>query len=79
MNPVERLWVTPRHHKLFAWHVSPESAPKALILLVHGYGEHSKRYLHWADRFVGNGYAFLAWDHIGHGHSDGQRGHIHNY
>ncbi len=79
MNPVERLWVTPRHHKLFAWHVSPESVPKALILLVHGYGEHSKRYLHWADRFVSNGYAFLAWDHIGHGHSDGQRGHIHNY
>ncbi|RPH30637.1 MAG: alpha/beta hydrolase [Bacteroidales bacterium] len=79
MNPVERLWVTPRHHKLFAWHVFPESTPKALILLVHGHGEHSKRYLHWADRFVSNGYAFLTWDHIGHGHSDGQRGHIHHY
>lgn len=79
MNPVERLWVTPRHHKLFAWYIAPESTPKALILLVHGHGEHSKRYQHWADRFVSNGYAFLTWDHIGHGHSDGQRGHIHHY
>lgn len=79
MNPVERLWVTPRHHKLFAWYVSPESTPKALILLVHGHGEHSKRYQHWADRFVSNGYAFLTWDHIGHGLSDGRRGHIHHY
>ncbi|MHC1703779.1 MAG: lysophospholipase [Tenuifilaceae bacterium] len=79
MKPVELLWVTPRHHKLFAWHVSPETKPKALILLVHGHGEHSKRYLHWAERFVDQGYAFLAWDHIGHGHSDGQRGHIHHY
>lgn len=79
MNPVERLWVTPRHHKLFAWYASPESTPKALILLVHGHGEHSKRYLHWADKFVSNGFAFITWDHIGHGHSDGQRGHIHHY
>lgn len=79
MEPVDLLWVTPRHHKLFAWHVSPETTPKALILLVHGHGEHSKRYLNWAEKFVTNGYAFLSWDHFGHGHSDGQRGHIHHF
>jgi acylglycerol lipase len=79
MNPVERLWVTPRNHKLFAWYISPESTPKALILLVHGHGEHSKRYQSWAEKFVNNGYTFIAWDHIGHGLSDGQRGHIHHY
>lgn len=79
MNPVELMWVTPRKHKLFVWHVAPESTPKALILFVHGHGEHSKRYIHWAERFVNKGYAFLTWDHIGHGLSDGQRGHIHHY
>ncbi len=79
MTPIELLWVTPRNHKLFVWHVSPETTPKALILLVHGHGEHSKRYLHWAEMFVNKGYAFLTWDHIGHGFSDGQRGHIHHY
>jgi len=79
MEPVERLWVTPRHHKLFAWYISPETTPRALILLVHGHGEHSKRYLHWAEKFVNSGYAFLTWDHIGHGSSDGQRGHIHHF
>lgn len=79
MAPVERLWVTPRHHKLFAWYISPETAPKAVIVLVHGYGEHSKRYQGWAEKFVGQGYAFVTWDHIGHGQSDGQRGHIHHF
>lgn len=79
MAPVERLWVTPRHHKLFAWYLSPETAPKAIIVLVHGHGEHSKRYLSWAEKFVNQGYGFVTWDHIGHGHSDGQRGHIHHF
>lgn len=79
MAPVERLWVTPRHHKLFAWHLSPENTPKAVIVLVHGHGEHSKRYLPWAEKFVNQGYGFVSWDHIGHGHSDGQRGHIHHF
>ena len=73
------MWVTPRHHKLFAWYISPDTAPKALILLVHGHGEHSRRYLHWAEKFVNSGYAFLAWDHYGHGLSDGQRGYIHHF
>jgi acylglycerol lipase len=79
MKPVELLWVTPRNNKLFVWHVSPESTPKALILLVHGHGEHSKRYLDWANKFVGQGYAFLTWDLVGHGLSDGQRGHVSHY
>lgn len=79
MTPVDLLWVTPRHHKLFAWHVSPVTPPKGLILLVHGHGEYSKRYLPWAEKFVNEGYAFLSWDHYGHGHSDGQRGHIHHF
>jgi len=79
MAPVERLWVTPRHHKLFAWYLSPETTPKAVIVLVHGHGEHSKRYLPWAEKFVDQGFGFVTWDHIGHGHSDGQRGHIHHF
>jgi len=79
MEPVERLWVTPRYRKLYAWYLAPEIQPKAIILMVHGHGEHSKRYLNWAERFTANGYAFLAWDHFGHGLSDGKRGHINHY
>jgi len=76
MEPVKIWWTTPRYQKLFAWYLSPQEKPKALICLVHGHGEHSWRYLPWAERFAKNGYAVLSWDHIGHGMSDGQRGHV---
>ncbi|MGE0076902.1 MAG: lysophospholipase [Bacteroidales bacterium] len=79
MEPVKQWWITPRNRKLFAWHLLPVSQPKAVVLLVHGHGEHSWRYLHWAKRFAYCGYIFASWDHFGHGLSDGQRGHIRYY
>jgi alpha-beta hydrolase superfamily lysophospholipase len=65
--------------KLYAWYMAPTLLPRAIICLCHGWGEHSLRYKHWADRFVAKGYGFISWDHIGHGQSEGQRGHIKNY
>lgn len=52
---------------------------KAIIALVHGYGEHSGRYHHVAEMFCANGYSVIALDHRGHGQSGGQRGHTPNY
>ena len=65
--------------KLFAWYAAPASSPQAVICLSHGWGEHSLRYKHWAQRFVDSGYAFLSWDQYGHGQSDGQKGHVKDY
>jgi len=79
MEAVKQWWTTSRGNKLFAWHMLPVSQPKAIVLLVHGHGEHSWRYMHWAKQFSYNGYAFFSWDHIGHGMSDGQPGHIRRY
>ncbi len=53
----------------------PESAPKAVICLVHGLGEHSGRYAHVAETFNQAGYAVIGFDLRGHGKSGGQRGH----
>lgn len=79
MEPT-KFWIkTQKKKDLFAWFVTPASTPKAVVILVHGYGEHSWRYLGWAEKFVNAGYAFLSWDHQGHGLSDGQRGHIPSY
>ncbi len=50
-------------------------APKAVIALIHGFGEHSGRYNHVADFFNQNQYAVVALDNRGHGKSDGKRGH----
>ena len=50
-----------------------QSDPTAVVVLVHGAGEHSGRYEHVAERLVGDGYAVHALDHRGHGHSQGRR------
>ncbi|MDN5795305.1 MAG: lysophospholipase [Intrasporangium sp.] len=42
-----------------------------IVLLVHGYGEHSGRYEHVAQRFVDDGAVVYAVDHVGHGRSEG--------
>jgi alpha-beta hydrolase superfamily lysophospholipase len=52
----------------------PESDPQALIVIVHGAGEHSGRYDYAAEALVHDRYAVYALDHRGHGRSDGTRG-----
>jgi acylglycerol lipase len=47
--------------------------PAAVVVLVHGAGEHSGRDEHVAERLVGDGYAVHALDHRGHGRSQGPR------
>ncbi len=55
------------------------TAPKAVICLVHGFGEHSSRYEHVAQFFTDNNFAVIAYDHRGHGRSGGKRGHFPSY
>lgn len=52
---------------------SPESEPRAAIVIVHGASEHSGRYRHVSEALVADGYAVYALDHRGHGRSDGPR------
>ena len=60
-----------------AW--QPDGQTKAVLAVVHGYGEHSGRYLNPVNYFVPRGYAQYAFDLRGHGKSAGQRGHIHHF
>lgn len=60
----------------FCW--SP-AVPKAVVVLVHGHGEHVKRYQHVAATFTELGYVFVGYDLRGHGKSSGPRGHTPNY
>jgi alpha-beta hydrolase superfamily lysophospholipase len=54
----------------------PEEAARALVLVVHGAGEHSGRYTDLAQRFTARGYAVAALDHPNHGQSEGHYGHV---
>lgn len=57
----------------------PEAPSKAVILLVHGAGEHSGRYQHVAQYFTDHGYSVAALDHPNHGKSEGTYGHVDNF
>lgn len=52
------------------WRVT---APRAVVLVCHGYGEHSGRYGHLITALTCNGYAVFTLDHRGHGRSSGGR------
>jgi alpha-beta hydrolase superfamily lysophospholipase len=54
----------------------PEGLVKGSIVLVHGLGEHSSRYVHVSKFFNQAGYAVFAFDLRGHGRSEGIRGHF---
>ncbi|MCB0706218.1 MAG: lysophospholipase [Saprospiraceae bacterium] len=49
--------------------------PKAILLQLHGLGEHSGRYQHVASYFNQKGFFFRAIDWPGHGKTEGLRGH----
>ena len=51
----------------------PDGEPRALVVIVHGAGEHSDRYVHVADAMTRDGYGVYALDHRGHGRSEGPR------
>jgi alpha-beta hydrolase superfamily lysophospholipase len=55
--------------------IGPQTRPpRAMVLLVHGLGEHACRYEHVAEKLLGWGFAVRAYDQRGHGESGGARG-----
>ena len=63
---------------LFGQSWRPEQ-PKAVVLVVHGFGEHSGRYGYLVPPLTAAGYAVYALDHRGHGRSPDKRGHIDSF
>ena len=57
----------------------PDGEARAVLLVAHGYAEHSGRYGNLVDYFVPRGYAVYAPDHRGHGRSDGERVQVDSY
>ena len=56
-----------------------ETEPNGAICLIPGLGEHSGRYVQWAEWLNNAGYSVLSFDLRGHGKSGGQRGHVLSY
>ncbi len=68
----------PDNLRLF-WRSFVPPRPRAAIALVHGYADHSGRYLEIARFLAGRGFAVHAFDYRGHGQSDGRRGHCDHF
>jgi alpha-beta hydrolase superfamily lysophospholipase len=49
------------------WVYTPIRKPKAIVQVVHGLGEHSRRYLHLILKLNEAGFVVCADDHVGHG------------
>lgn len=52
---------------VYGWVYVPACKPKGIVQMIHGFGEHSRRYLHMIVRFLEAGYIVAADDHVGHG------------
>jgi alpha-beta hydrolase superfamily lysophospholipase len=52
---------------------APQGSPTRIVVIVHGYAEYAGRYGHVADALTAAGAVVYAEDHLGHGHSHGER------
>jgi len=73
MNHIEGNFKGVRNVNIYYQGWIPEGNVKAALLVVHGLGEHSGRYMNVVSHFVPLGYAVYGLDHIGHGKSGGER------
>lgn len=74
MNTHQFTLQTNKNHRIACSTYSQTSAPKAIVLLLHGMGEYSACYDFWASLFSQNNYLFFIYDQRGHGKSSGKRG-----
>lgn len=61
---------------VLCWKAWLPEAPRAVVLLAHGYAEHLGRYEYFAEKLNAAGIAVYALDHWGHGKSEGTYGFV---
>lgn len=64
---LEQTLRLPDGNSLPLYHFKPDTPAKAVILIIHGAGEHGKRYTECAQFLVAFGFAVLTYDQRGHG------------
>ena len=77
MSTLENFeWKTKEGEIIYSQKWLSDANVKAVIVLVHGLGEHIGRYNYVAEFFNQNQISVYGFDHRGHGKSSGKRGHI---
>jgi acylglycerol lipase len=78
MTYIEETVTTPDGLRLYLRRHEVANA-RAEVLITHGFGEHSGRYGALTDHLVTHNYSVTAYDHRGHGLSDGLPGHVESF
>jgi alpha-beta hydrolase superfamily lysophospholipase len=76
MTHRESTFVGAGDMQLYAQAFVPAGPVRAVVALVHGFGEHGGRYTYLGEALTAAGFALSTFDHRGHGHSPGLRGHV---
>jgi alpha-beta hydrolase superfamily lysophospholipase len=79
METFEWIWKSADGLEMYSRGWAPKGKPNATITLVHGIGEHIRRYANVGVALAEKGYALLGFDLRGHGKSGGPRGHTPTY
>ena len=77
--PREFNWRDEQGQTIYAVEWPPSGEARAVLGLVHGLGEHCRRYDHYLAWFAEQGVACVSYDRQGHGRSDGKRGYARDY
>ncbi|MEM6398489.1 MAG: lysophospholipase [Bacteroidota bacterium] len=74
----EFSWSSPDGKEIYAveW---PNEHARAVIGLIHGIGEHARRYDHMAEYLTAAGFGMVGYDRVGYGRSGGKRGYVADY
>ena len=65
--------------EIYVGYIQPKEV-KGVLVLVHGFGEHSGRYMeNVIPMLLGTGLAVVVYDNFGHGKSGGKQGHCPSY
>lgn len=73
MATTEETFGSTGHINIFLRSWLPEGAPRAVVVICHGFNSHSGQYQWVAERLVEQGFAVYAADLRGRGRSDGER------
>jgi acylglycerol lipase len=73
VNHIEGAFKSARDDDIYYQAWLPEGNVRAVLIVVHGIGEHSGRYMNVVNHLVPLGYAVYGFDHVGHGRSGGMR------
>lgn len=75
-TPSDGFFAAADNLRLYWQRFDPEGEAVATVAIVHGFCEHSGRYLPLIRTLVEGGFEVHAMDYRGHGQADGRRGHV---